>query len=321
MKAITYTKYGGPGNLKLSEVPRPKPKEKEVLVKVHAASINSWDWDLLTGTFQGRLGAFRRPRHKILGCDIAGKVVAVGKNVKHFKVGDEVFGDTSGFRERDFGGFAEYTVAREDILAMKPRGMTFVQAAAIPQTGLLALQGLRMGHIKNGQKVLINGAGGGGGTFAIQIAKTYGVELTGVDSKEKFGIMKKLGCDHVIDYKKEDFTKNGKKYDLILDVKTNRSVFRYRRSLNPNGLYITVGGSTGRILQLVLFKPLNWSNRKLKILGHKANRKDLKFMTKLFEEGKVKPIIDKVFSLKETPEAFKYFGSGRFKGKIVIKIK
>ena len=321
MKAIVYHKYGSPDFLKLEEVEKPTTKDNEVLVKVHAASINSWDWDLLRGTFQGRIGAFRKPKFKILGCDVAGRVVAVGKNVKELSLGDDVFGDTSGFRARDWGGFAEYVCAREDILALKSAKMTFEQAAAIPQAAILALQGLRKGHIQKGQKVLINGAGGGGGTFAIQIAKSVGAVVTGVDSTEKLDVIRSLGCDHIIDYTKEDFTKNGKRYDLILDVITTRSVFDYKRALAPKGIYVTVGGTTPRLLQLALLGPLISGGKKVKLLGHKSNKKDLNFLKKLFDSGKVKPVIDKCYPLAGTPEAFRHFGEGKFKGKIVITLE
>jgi NADPH:quinone reductase-like Zn-dependent oxidoreductase len=282
MKAIIYRKYGPPNVLNLEEVEKPTPLENEVLIKVHASSINSWDWDLLTGTFQGRIGAFRKPRTEILGCDIAGTIEAVGSNVKVFKPGDEVFGDMSGFRARDWGGFAEYACAREEVLALKSDKMTFEQAAAIPQAGVLALQGLfDVGNIKPGQKVLINGAGGGGGTFAIQMAKSVGTEITGVDSTEKLEAMRSLGCDYVIDYTKEDFTKNGKQYDLILDVRTTRSVFDYKRALAPQGIYVTVGGTTRRLLQFALLRPLIRGDRKMKLLGHMPTRKDLDLLTNL----------------------------------------
>ena len=318
MKAIVYTKYGPPDVLQLKDVEKPTPRDDEVLIKVHAASINSWDWDLLRGTFQGRLAGLLKPKFKILGCDIAGRVVAVGKNVKHLKPGDEVFGDTSGFRARDWGAFAEFVSAREDILALKSAKMTFVQAAAIPQAAILALQGLRKGRIQKGQKVLINGAGGGGGTFAIQIAKSIGTHVTGVDSTEKLDIVRSIGADEVIDYIKEDFTKNGQRYDLILDVITTRSVFDYKRALAPKGIYVTVGGATPRLLQLALLGPFISRGRKFKILGHKTNKKDLNILTELFDEGKVKPVIDKCYPLAETPEAFRHFGEGHFKGKVVI---
>jgi NADPH:quinone reductase-like Zn-dependent oxidoreductase len=321
MKAIVYHKYGSPDELRLEEVNKPSPTDNEVLIRVHAASINSWDWDLLTGTFQGRIGAFRKPRTSILGCDIAGTIEKVGSKVQQFKPGDDVFGDMSGFRTRDWGGFAEYACAREEVLAQKSNKMTFEQAAAMPQAGVLALQGLYdVGSIKSGQKVLINGAGGGGGTFAIQIAKAVGAEVTGVDSTEKLSAIRSLGCDHIIDYTKEDFTNNGQQYDLILDVITTRSVFDYKRALSPQGIYVTVGGTTSRLLVLALLGPIISGSRKIKLLGHEPTRKDLNLLTTLFDEGKIKPVIDSTYQLSKTAEAFRCFGEGRFIGKVVINI-
>ncbi len=243
MRAIVYYKYGTPDNLRLEEIDKPVPKEDEVLIRVHAVSINDWDSGLLQGDFINRmLNGLRKPKRKILGSDIAGRIEAVGKNVTQFKTGDEVYGDLSG----QWGGFAEYVCAKEKFLALKPASMSFEVASAIPQAAMLAVQGLiDKGKIKQGQKLLINGAGGGVGTFGVQIAKLYGVEVTGVDNTGKQDMMRSMGFDHVIDYTKEDFTKNGKCYDLILDVKTNRSMFDYARALCPHGVYVTVGGSIG----------------------------------------------------------------------------
>ncbi|NOQ23690.1 MAG: zinc-binding dehydrogenase [Candidatus Aegiribacteria sp.] len=321
MKAIVYTKYGTPDVLELKEVDKPIPKDDEVLIEVHAASVNDWDWGLLRGTpFMNRLlFGFLKPKYKILGSDIAGRVEAVGKNIKHFQPGDEVFGDLTG----RWGGFAEYACARENALALKPASMTFDEAAAIPQAAMLAIQGLLdRGQIQSGQKLLINGAGGGVGTFGVQIAKLYGVEVTGVDSSGKLDMMRSMGFDHVIDYKQEDFTKNGKSYDLILDVKTNRSIFDYARSLSHNGIYVTVGGSMARIIQALFLGP--WisliSKKKIRVVALKPN-KDLAFMNELFEAGKVKPVIDGPFKLSEVPEAMRYFGEGTHKGKVVITLE
>lgn len=320
MKAIVYSKYGTPDVLSLKEVDIPVPKPDEVLIKVYAASLNDWDCGLLQGDLVNRLlnGLFK-PKIKILGSDIAGRIEAVGKNVKKFQPGDEVFGDLSG----SWGGFAEYVCANENALALKPRSMTFEEAAAIPQAAMLAVQGLLdKGKIQSGQKVLINGAGGGVGTFAVQIAKLYGVEITGVDSTGKLAMMHAMGFDHVIDYTQEDFTKSGPQYDLILDVKTNRSVFDYIRALRPNGIYVTVGGSIGRLLQSLIMGP--WislvSKKKIVIVALKPN-KDLAYMNELFETGKVKPVIDGPYNLDDVPHAFKLFGEGVHKGKMVITIK
>ncbi len=319
MKAIVYTKYGTPDVLELKEIDKPIQKDDEVLIKVYAVSLNDWDLGLLEGDFVNRLlNGFRKPKIKILGSDIAGRVEAVGKKVKKFRPGDEVFGDLSG----RWGGFAEYVCAPENALALKPASMTFEEAAAIPQAAMLAVQGLRdKGKIKSGQKLLINGAGGGVGTFAIQIAKLYGVEITGVDSSGKLELLRSMGFDHVIDYTREDFTKNGQHYDLILDVKTNRSILDYIRPLRPNGIYVTVGGSIIRLLQALMLGP--WismiSKKKIGIVALKAN-KDLAYMSELFEAGKVKPVIDGPYKLDEVPNAFRLFGKGAHKGKVVITV-
>ncbi|KAF0216401.1 MAG: hypothetical protein FD174_3691 [Geobacteraceae bacterium] len=323
MKAIVYGKYGLPDVLELREVEKPAPKENEVLIKVHAASINSWDWDMLTGRpLEYRLGSglLKPTKTKILGCDIAGRVETVGRNIKRFHPGDEVFGDLC---EGYWGGFAEYACASEDELMLKPAGMTFEEAAATPQAGLLALQGLcDKREIKPGQKVLINGAGGGVGTFAIQMAKAFGADVTGVDSTGKLDMISSLGADHVIDYTQEDFTNNGKCYDLILDVKTDRSIFDYRRALSSDGIYVTVGGRSARILQLVSLGSLvsMIGSKKMTLIMHKPN-KNLDILSELIESGKVKPVIDRCFPLSETAEAFRYFGEGHFKGKIVITVE
>lgn len=321
MKAVVYTEYGSPDVLHLEEIEIPIPKDNEVLIQVYAASINDWDWGLLQGTpFTNRmLFGLLRPKHQILGSDIAGRIQAVGAHVKTLHPGDEVYGDLTGA----WGGFAEYVCAREDALALKPASMTFDQAAAIPQAAMLAIQGLRdAGHIRHGQKLLINGAGGGVGSFAVQIAKLYGAELTGVDGSEKLDMMRSMGFDHVIDYTQQDFTKIGHCYDLVVDVKTNRSIFDYTRALCPNGVYVTLGGSMTRILQAVLLGPLiSMSSKKhIRFVGLKPNR-DLTYMNELYEAGKVRPVVDGPYKLSEVPEALRYFGEGRHKGKIVIAVK
>ena len=305
--------------LRLQEVEKPTPKADEALIKVHAASINDWDWGLLQGTplVNRLLSGLLRPKIQILGCDVAGRIEAVGANVKELRPGDEVFGDLCAC---GFGAFAEYVCARESALALKPATMTFDQAAAIPQAAMLAVQGLiDKGKIHTGQKLLINGAGGGVGTFAVQIAKLYGVEVTGVDRIGKLDMLRSMGFDHVIDYTKEDFTKNGCCYDLILDVKTNRSMFAYARALCRKGVYVTVGGSMLRLLQSLLLGP--WismiSKKHIRFVALKKN-KDLLYMNGLFEAGKIKPVIDGPYKLDEVPEAFRIFRKGVHKGKIVI---
>ena len=321
MKAIVHTKYGSPDVLRLKEVERPTPKDNEVLIKVQAVSVNRSDWEGLTGSpLYARFGGLLRPRYQILGSDIAGRVEMVGRNVLQFQTGDEVFGDTS-FR---MGGFAEYACALEKTLAVKPAKMTFEEAAAIPQGAVIALQGIRnKGQIQPGQKVLINGAGGGAGMFAVQLAKLYGAEVTGVDNAGKLDFVHSLGADHVIDYIKEDFTKNGQQYDLILDVIANRSVFAYKRALRPNGSYFAVGGSASRLFQILLLGP--WINRttakNIRILAVPQNRKDLISIKELCEAGKIVPVIDRRYSLSDVPEALRYVGEGRAKGKVVIVVE
>ena len=323
MKAIVYHTYGSPDVLELKEVAKPTPKDNEVLVKVHAASVNSWDWDLLRGKpFLARLvgGGVFKPKYQILGADIAGRIEAVGRNVRQFQPGEEVFGDLSG---GSWGGFAEYVCAHENAVLLKPARMTFEEAAAVPQAALLALQGLRdKGQIKPGQKVLINGAGGGVGTFAVQIAKACGAEVTGVDSTRKLDLLRSLGADQVIDYTQADFTNNGQRYDLILDVVASRSIFAYKRALRPKGMCVIIGGSLATIFQALLLGP--WisltGRKKVGLLIYKQN-KDLVFMKELLEAGKVVPVIDRRYPLREVAEALRYFGEGHVKGKVVITLE
>lgn len=323
MKAVVYTKYGSPAVLQLQEIEKPIPKENEVLVKVYAASVNSWDWDLLKGKpFLVRIiGGLFKPRHKILGADIAGTVEAIGNDVKDFKPGDEVFGDIAG---SGFGGFAEYVAVPEKLLAQKSQVMSFEQAASLPQAGLLALQGLRYkGTIKQGDEVLINGAGGGVGTIGLQYAKLLGAVVTCVDKAEKFDMLRSLGADYLIDYTKEDYTRNDKQYDRILDVIAHRSVSDYKRALKPHGIFAMIGGSMGGLLlQLMFIWPIlsRFSNKKLGIMGYRPTRKDLEYLNQLFEEGKLIPVIDRTYPLQEVPAAFQYFSEGNIKGKIIINV-
>ncbi len=320
MKAIVYHKYGSPDVLKLEEVQKPTLKDDQVLIKVYAVSVNLSDWEGLTGKpFYARIAGPFKPANKILGSDIAGRVEAVGRNVRQFKPGDEVFGLMLNYG----GGFAEYACKSEKALALKPAGMTFEQAAAIPQAGFIALQGIRdKGQVQAGQKVLINGAGGGAGTFAIQLAKLAGAEVTGVDNAEKLDLMRSLGADHVIDYRKEDFTKNGRSYDLILDVVAYRSVFAYERALKPNGTCFVVGGSASRMLQILLLGSRigRSAGKKINVLLVETNAKDLVSMTELYAAGKVVPVIDRTYPLSKVPEALRYLGKGHAKGKVVITI-
>ncbi|MBC7983664.1 MAG: NAD(P)-dependent alcohol dehydrogenase [Candidatus Obscuribacterales bacterium] len=322
MKALVYEKYGSPDYLEIREIAKPTPKNNEVLVKVHAVSINDWDWGLFQDNFMTRPGRIFSRSLKILGSDIAGRVESVGPDVKQFTPGDAVFGDLSRYIG-GFGGFAEFVCASESQLAVKPDSMTFEQAAAIPQAGMLALQALAAGGpLKSGQRILINGAGGGVGTFAIQLAKVHNVEVTGVDSAMKLDMLRSLGFDHVIDYKTEDFTKSGKLYDLIVDPKTNRPASDFARVLNPGGTYATVGG-TSHLGQFMALGP--WLRRKYKrnfcLVMLKQNR-DLPYLSELFEAGKFTPVIDGPyqFSEHEVRKAFRHFGAAEHKGKIVVTV-
>ncbi|MCF7803920.1 MAG: NAD(P)-dependent alcohol dehydrogenase [Candidatus Marinimicrobia bacterium] len=321
MKAVTYTEYGTPDVLQFSEVDKPVPEDDEVLVRVHAVSVNDWDWGLLRGKpFVNRImHGLRKPNLQILGSDIAGVVEVVGENVTRLQPGDAVFGDLC---ECGWGGFAEWVCAKEDALTLKPAGMSFEQAAAIPQAGLLALQGLGdENDIPPGTQVLINGAGGGAGTIAIQIAKTRGAEVTGVDRTNKLELMRSLGADHVIDFTRKDFTKTGEQYDLILDVTARRSVFTYQRVLRPGGRYAAVGGDTAVLFHIALLGRIFSlaKDKKMALVIYEPNQ-GLDRMIELFESGKAVPVIDRVYPLDETAEAFRYFGSGKHKGKIVISV-
>jgi NADPH:quinone reductase-like Zn-dependent oxidoreductase len=322
MKAVVYTKYGSPDVLEYKDVEKPKPKDDEVLVKIKATSINSWDWDMLTGKprIYRLISGIRKPKYNIMGIDIAGKVEAVGKMVKSFKVGDEVFGDISG---SGFGAYAEYTCAHEKFLALKPRNASFEEAAAIPHGGVMALQGVNTnGAILPRQEVLINGAGGSTGTIALQLAKLNGAIVTCVDTEQKFELLRSMGADHVIDYKKEDYTKNGKQYNLIIDLMAHRSVFAYKRALAPNGAFTMVGGAVRRMFQTAIIGSLisKFSNKKLGLLIHNPCRENLEKLKELFEEGKIKSVIDQTYSLKEIPTALQRLGEGGALGKLIIRI-
>jgi NADPH:quinone reductase-like Zn-dependent oxidoreductase len=322
MKAIVYEEYGSPDVLQLKEVEKPTPKEDQVLVRVHAASLNAADLETLRGTWSARIVGPLRPRHKIPGSDIAGRVEAVGRNVKQFQPGDEVWGDLS--FPYGFGTFAEYVCVSENALTLKPASMTFEEAATYPQSAIISLQSLRdKGQIQQGQKVLINGAGGGMGTFAVQIAKYYGAEVTGVDSARKLDMLRSIGADHVIDYTQEDYTKSGQRYDLILDVVAYRSVFDYSRALSPEGIFLIVGGSLATFLQVVSLGALisRMGSKKLGLNAYEPNKQeDLAFLAELFEAYKVVPVIDKCYPLSEVPEALRYLDGGHALGKIVITV-
>ena len=320
MKAMVYYQYGSPDVLKLEEVEKPAPSDDEVLIKIHAVSINGSDREALIGKpLYARIGGFRKPGSPILGSDIAGRVERAGKNITQFKPGDEVFGEIPGYH----GGFAEYACAPEKTLARKPAGLTFEQAAAIPQGGVIALNGIReKGQVQPGQQVLINGAGGSAGVFAVQLARLYGAEVTGVDNTGKLDFMRSLGADHVIDYTREDFTRNEKQYDLILDLIAHRSVFAYRRALKPHGKYFFVGGSVATLFQILFLGP--WikktTGKNVRILMVPQNNKDLMSITQLCEAGKVVPVIDRRYPFQEAPESLRYVSEGRAKGKVVITL-
>lgn len=321
MKAIVQEKYGSPDVLHLAEVEKPIPTDEQILIKVHAVSVNGSDREGLIGKpLYARMGGLLRPGNRILGSDIAGRVEFSGKRNTEFKPGDEVFGELPGYH----GGFAEYVCTRGRTMALKPASLTFEQAAAIPQAGVIALQGIReKGQVRPGQKVLINGAGGSGGSFAIQLAKLYGAEVTGVDHPGKLDFMRSLGADHVMDYTREDFTQSGKQYDLILDLIAHRSVFACRRALRPNGTYFLVGGSVGVIFQILLFG--SWIKRttakNIRVLAVPQNRKDLIAITELCEAGKIVPVIDRRYSLSDVPAALRYVGEGHAQGKVVITLE
>lgn len=321
MKAIVFTQYGSPDRLELKEVPTPTPGDDELLVRIHASSINSWDWEYLNGTpFVNRLMfGLRKPKpgKQRLGADIAGTVEVAGRQAKRFNPGDEVFGDLWD----NWGGFADYACVHESAVETKPANATFEQAAAVPQAGVLALQGiLKAGKLDEGQQVLINGAGGGVGTFAIQLARLAGAEVTGVDAAHKLDVVASVGANHVVDYARQDFTKTGQRYDLIVDCQGIRSMFDIRRTLRPGGTYAMIGGSMSRVYQLWSLRPIEWitgEDRKLRLVADGPN-KGLADLRGLMEVGKLVPILDKTFPLAEVPEALRYFGQGQHKGKIII---
>ena len=321
MKAVVYTRYGPPDVLRLTDVEVPAPKDNEVLVKVHAVSLNRSDWEVLRGKpLYSRMAGPFRPRHHVLGSDIAGRVEAAGRNTTLFQPGDEVFADVLSH----MGGFAEYVCVPESVLALMPAGLTYEEAAALPQAGAIALQGIRgKGNVQPGQKVLINGAGGGSGMYAVQIAKLHGAEVTGVDNAEKLEFMRSLGADHVIDYTREDFTKNGRTYDLVLDLAAYRSAFAYKRSLTPGGRYLYVGGSVPTLLQVLLIGPLTGraADKKIRLLAVRLGAQHLAPIIELCQAGKIATVIDRRYRLNEVPEALRYLGEGHAKGKVVVIVE
>jgi len=317
MKAIVYTEYGSPDVLRFEDVEKPAPGDNEVLVKVRAASANPADWHLMRADpFLARLAnGLLKPRNTKLGADVAGQVEAVGGNVIRLQVGDDVFGEMP---LNGLGAFAEYACAPEELLALKPARMTFEQAAAVPLAAFTALQGLRdKGRIQPGQRVLINGASGGVGTFAVQIAKSFGTEVTGVCSTRNLDMVRSIGADHVIDYTQEDFTQTGQRYDLIFDAVGNRSVSDYKRALSHNGICSVAGfTSLSRLFQIMLL-----GGKKVGMMKTaKANKEDLVFIKELLEAGKVVPVIDRCYPLAETAEAIRYLETGHARGKVVITV-
>jgi NADPH:quinone reductase-like Zn-dependent oxidoreductase len=320
MKAIVGETYGPPDVLHLEQVPLPALRDGDVLVRVQAASANAGDWHLLRGTpLPFRLVAgLRRPKFKIIGTDVAGHVEAVGRNVTQFRPGDEVFGELS---RCGFGAYAEYAAAPEKALALKPANLSFEEAATIPTAGCTALQGLRKGRIQRGQRVLINGASGGVGTFAVQIAKTFGTEVTAVCSTQNVDMVRSIGADHVLDYRKDDFAALGQRYDLILAANVNRSIWDYKRALSAHGSYVMSGGSNRQLAEALLFGPLlSMGRQKFGNLLVKPNQADLMVLKELCETGKVRPVIDRRFQLSEVPAAVRYVEDGHARGKVAITL-
>lgn len=321
MKAVVYDAYGPPDGMRLVEVEKPAPKEDEVLVRVHAVSVNGADWEGLVGSpLYARMGGLQKPpKDKILGSDIAGVVEAVGPAARDFRPGDEVYGETLRYSE----GFAEYVCVREKGLANKPPELSFEQASAIPQAGVIALQGLRdKAKIQPGQQVLINGGGGSAGMFAIQLAKLYGAEVTGVDNAGKLDFMRSLGADHVIDYTRQDFTKTGRKYDFVLDPIVRRSPFAIQRALKPTGSCYVVGGLVRYMLQVLAFGPIirRTTGKNIRVLAVRPNRADMVAVAEMVEAGQIRVVIDRVYPLEQVPEAMRWVGEGRAMGKVVVRV-
>jgi len=319
MKAMVCTRYGLPDVLQFTEAAKPRPADNEVLIKLYAASVNPVDLHLMRGKplfLRLMSGGLRAPKLKVPGYDIAGRVEAVGRNVSQFKPGDEVFGACR-------GAFAEYACASEDRLALKPANSSFEDAAAVPVAAITALQGLRdKGRIQRGHKVLVDGASGGVGTFAVQIAKSFGAEVTAVCSTRNVDTARSLGADQVIDYTREDFTKSGQRYDLILAANAYHSIFDYRRALSQDGIYVLAGGGWAQILQAMFLGPLlsRIGSKKTCFFIAKINQKDLVFLSELLASGKVVPVIDRRYPLSDAAEALRYLGQGHAQGKVVITV-
>jgi len=323
MQAIVCRQYGSPDVLRLEEVQKPTAAGDRVLIRVRASSVNAGDWHILRADpFLVRLAyGLRRPKYPILGTDVAGVVEAVGDEVTQFKPGDEVFGDLSGC---GFGGFAQYAIAPQRLLAIKPANLTFEQAAAVPSAAVTALQALRdTGKIAAGMRVLINGASGGVGTFAVQIAKSFDTHVTGVCGSRKLAGVRAIGADEVIDYATDDFTNTGQRYDVILAANGNRPIVDYKRALAPCGTYVMSGGSTKQMFQAILLGPLMSMTGKKRMTSMlvKPNQADLQFVGKLLFSGKIMPVIDRNYPLRQTPDAIRYLEKGHAAGKVVITIE
>ena len=320
MKAVVYSRYGSPNVLNVAEADTPSPAADEVLVKVCASSVNAADLDLLRGKFFIRLEAMRRPKYSILGSDIAGRVEALGSSVTEFQVGDKVFADLT---EHGFGSFAEFVSVPAGALTRMPTGLTYQEAAAVPSAGgvaFLTLQAKR--PIEAGQKVLINGAGGGMGAFALQIAKLRGAEVTGVDREAKFDTMRSSGADHVIDFTRDDFTNSDQQYDLILDVAAHHSVFSYKRALSDTGICVLVGGATSTLLQVLLIGTAmsRSGGKNLGMVMAYPGPTELVALARLLDDKTVVPVVDRCYGLDEVPAALRYLEEGRAKGKVVITV-
>ncbi|MFI5179793.1 MAG: NAD(P)-dependent alcohol dehydrogenase [Thermoanaerobaculia bacterium] len=320
MKAISYAEYGSPDVLHLTEVSKPVPTDDEVLIRIRAASLNALDWRLMRGKpFFTRfmMGGLRKPKLTRPGVDLAGEVEAVGKNVTQFKAGDEVFGVSH-------GAFAEYVCAVEDRLALKPANISFEDAAAVPLAAITALQGLRdWGRIRRGQKVLVDGASGGVGTFAVQLAKSFGAEVTAVCSTRNVDMARSIGADHVMDYTREDFTRTGQHYDLILAANAYHSIFDYRRALGPDGIYVMAGGGWAQIFQSLFLGPFlsRIGSKKSCFFMAKLNKTDLALLKELLAAGRIVPVIDRRYPLREVAEAIRYLEEGHARGKVVITME
>ena len=317
-------RYGSPDVLQFEETAKPVPTDNQVLIKVYASSVNAYDWHMLRADpFIVRLmgGGLIKPKIQILGADVAGRVEAVGRNVKQFKPGDGVFGDLT---SSGCGGFAEYVCAREDAIVPMPQSATFEESAAVPLAAMTALQALRNnGHIQQGQQVLIEGASGGVGTFAVQIAKAFDTEVTAVCSTRNVELAHSLGADHVIDYTKEDFARSERRFDLIFAANGYHSLFEYKRALKDNGTFVMSGGSGPLSLQTVLFGRLisATGNKKMGMMLTHLNKQDLIFLKDLVDAGKIKPVIDRTYKLSDVPDAIRYLEEGHARGKVVIEVE